>query len=147
MTLINPIFSEWNWVGLELTIPMMYHTWVYVTSKALKKFSVVVWYRVIIVSALSLSLRDKERFRDWESLTIMKMYMSEFSKFKISDLKLQKIMTLWRFETMSLLMKHPVYLHQMLSKDINNSHYNCTDAQPFRIWILTILTCSLFIDL
>ena len=26
----------------------------------------VVWYRVIIVSALSLSLRDKERFRDWE---------------------------------------------------------------------------------
>ena len=27
---------------------------------------VVVWYRVIIVSALSLSLRDKERFRDWE---------------------------------------------------------------------------------
>ena len=31
----------------------------------LKKF-VVVWYRVIIVSALSLSLRDKERFRDWE---------------------------------------------------------------------------------
>ena len=26
----------------------------------------VVWYRVIIVSALSLSLIDKERFRDWE---------------------------------------------------------------------------------
>ena len=24
------------------------------------------WYRVIIVSALSLSLRDKDRFRDWE---------------------------------------------------------------------------------
>ena len=118
------------------------HLWV------LKKFSEVVGgWKVIIVSALSLSLRDKERFRDWESLTIMKMYMSEFSKFKISDLKLQKIMILWRFETMSLLMKHPVYLHQMLSKDINNSHYNCTDAQPFRIWILTILTCSLFIDL
>ena len=35
----------------------------------LKKFPVVVvlvWYRVIIVSALSLSLRDKESFRDWE---------------------------------------------------------------------------------
>ena len=31
----------------------------------LKKFAVV-WYRVIIVSALSLSLRDKERLRDWE---------------------------------------------------------------------------------
>ena len=24
MTLINPIFSEWKSVGLELTIPMMY---------------------------------------------------------------------------------------------------------------------------
>ena len=35
----------------------------------LKKFTVVVvvwWYRVIIVSALFLSLRDKERLRDWE---------------------------------------------------------------------------------
>ena len=44
----------------------------------LKKFAVVVvvvWYRVIIVSALSLSLRDKERLRDWESLT--KDHMSE----------------------------------------------------------------------
>ena len=39
----------------------------------LKKFAVVVvWYRVIIVSALSLSLRDKERLRDRESLTICK---------------------------------------------------------------------------
>ena len=26
VTLINPNFSEWNSVGLELTIPMMYHT-------------------------------------------------------------------------------------------------------------------------
>ena len=24
MTLINPIFSEWNWGGLELTVPMTY---------------------------------------------------------------------------------------------------------------------------
>ena len=24
MTLINPILSEWKWVGLELTIPIMY---------------------------------------------------------------------------------------------------------------------------
>ena len=34
--------------------------------KVLKKFAVVWWYKVIIVSALSLSLRIKERFRDWE---------------------------------------------------------------------------------
>ena len=26
MTLINPLFSVWKSVGLELTIPMMYHT-------------------------------------------------------------------------------------------------------------------------
>ena len=26
VTLINPNFSEWKSVGLELTIPMMYHT-------------------------------------------------------------------------------------------------------------------------
>ena len=31
MTLINPIYSEWKSVGLELTIPMMYHTQVKVT--------------------------------------------------------------------------------------------------------------------
>ena len=52
MTLINPIFSEWKSVGLEQRIPM-------ITFKALKKFVVggwMVWYRVIIVSALSLSL-------------------------------------------------------------------------------------------
>ena len=30
VTLINPILSEGKWVGLELTIPMMYHTWVLV---------------------------------------------------------------------------------------------------------------------
>ena len=28
LTLINPIFSEWKFVGLELTNKMMYHTWV-----------------------------------------------------------------------------------------------------------------------
>ena len=26
----------------------------------------VMWWKVIIVSALSLSLRDKDRYRDWE---------------------------------------------------------------------------------
>ena len=53
MTLINPIFSEWKSVGLELMIPMMYHD---------------VWWKVIIVS--SLSFRDKYRLRDRESFTI-----------------------------------------------------------------------------
>ena len=70
MTLINPIFSEWKSVGLELTIPMMYHTWVSVIYKALKKFVVVWCGRMIIVSALYLSLRDKGRLSDRESLTI-----------------------------------------------------------------------------
>ena len=36
MTLINPIFSDWKSVRLELTISMMYHTGVQVISKALK---------------------------------------------------------------------------------------------------------------
>ena len=39
------------------------------TSMGLKSFlwmDGVVWYKVIIVSALSLSLRDKDRLRDWE---------------------------------------------------------------------------------
>ena len=30
LTLINPTLSEWKLLGLELTIQMMYHTWVYV---------------------------------------------------------------------------------------------------------------------
>ena len=30
-TLINPIFSEWKSVGLELTIPMMFHTYIYIS--------------------------------------------------------------------------------------------------------------------
>ena len=34
--LINPIFSEWKSVGLEMMIPMMYHTWV--TNKTPKSY-------------------------------------------------------------------------------------------------------------
>ena len=67
MTLINPIFSEWKSVGLELMIPMMNHILICVHSKVLKKF-LVVWcgWKVIIVSALSLSLRDKEKIKSRE---------------------------------------------------------------------------------
>jgi len=66
VTLINPIFSEWKSVGLELTIPMMYHT-LLVTTKCLKSF---LWCggKVIIMSALSLSLRDKDRLRELDNL-------------------------------------------------------------------------------
>ena len=39
---------------------------------------VVVWYRVIIVSALSLSLRDKDRLRDRESLTKMSYLIERY---------------------------------------------------------------------
>ena len=74
MTLINPILSERKLAGLELMIPMMYHTWVLVTSKCLKSF---LWWwwgcgRVIIVSGVS-SLSEKES-RERESLTIMKTW-------------------------------------------------------------------------
>ena len=36
VTIINPIFSDWKSVGLELTISIMYHTGLQVISKALK---------------------------------------------------------------------------------------------------------------
>ena len=53
---LNPIA---DWGGLKETIPMMYHLFV------LKKFAVV-WWKVIIVSALSLSLKYKERLGERE---------------------------------------------------------------------------------
>ena len=36
------------------------------------------------------------------------MYMSEISKFKISDLKAQKIIILWTMKHVSAIRKHPV---------------------------------------
>ena len=38
----------------------------------------------------------------------IKMYMSEISKFKISDLKAQKIIILWTMKHVSAIRKHPV---------------------------------------
>ena len=87
-----PDWMKWlSNIKVEM-IPMMYHTWLYV----LKKFLVVAGGRVIIVSALSLSLRDKERLReikierarDRESLTIF----AGSSLFKTSLIKCK----IWR---------------------------------------------------
>ena len=39
----------------------------------------------------------------------IKMYMSEISKFKISDLKPQKMTILWTLKHVSAISKHPVY--------------------------------------
>ena len=36
------------------------------------------------------------------------MYMSEISKFKISDLKAQKLIILWTMKHVSAIRKHPV---------------------------------------
>ena len=38
----------------------------------------------------------------------IKMYMSEISKFKISDLKAQKMIILWTMKHVSAIRKHPV---------------------------------------
>ena len=39
----------------------------------------------------------------------IKMYMCEISKFKISDLKPQKITILWTMKHVSAISKHPVF--------------------------------------
>ena len=41
------------------------------------------------------------------------MYMSEISKFKISDLKAQKMIILWTIKHVSAIRKHPVHLHEL----------------------------------
>ena len=38
----------------------------------------------------------------------IKMYMNEISKFKISDLKAQKMIILWTIKHVSAIRKHPV---------------------------------------
>ena len=42
-------------------------------------------------------------------MTVIKMYMSEISKSKVSDLKAQKIIILWKLEYASAIMKHQKY--------------------------------------
>ena len=39
----------------------------------------------------------------------IKMYMNEISKFKISDLKAQKMIILWTMKHVSAIRKHPVF--------------------------------------
>ena len=41
----------------------------------------------------------------------IKMYMSEISKFKISDLKAQKMIIFWTMKHASAIRKHPVFVH------------------------------------
>ena len=40
----------------------------------------------------------------------IKMYMSEISKFKISDLKPQEMTILWKLKDVSAISKHPVFM-------------------------------------
>ena len=48
----------------------------------------------------------------YENLKIdIKMYMCEISKFKISDLKPQKMTILWTLKHVSAISKHPVLGH------------------------------------
>ena len=61
--------QAWKWDGLEEMIPMMYHTWVEDNCQLLcpKKFVMVGW-QSDLVSALYLSLRDKERLKERENI-------------------------------------------------------------------------------
>ena len=45
----------------------------------------------------------------------IKMYMSEISKFKISDLKAQKMIILWTVKHVSAISEHPVLLDNQLN--------------------------------
>ena len=45
----------------------------------------------------------------------IKMYMSEISKFKISDLKPQKMTILWTLKHVSAISKHPVFIFHYLT--------------------------------
>ena len=42
----------------------------------------------------------------------IKMYMSEISKLKISDLKAQKMIILWTVKHVSAISEHPVFMFQ-----------------------------------
>ena len=41
-------------------------------------------------------------------MTVIKMYMSEISKSKVSDLKAQKIIISWTLKHVSAIIEHPV---------------------------------------
>ena len=46
----------------------------------------------------------------YENLKVdIKMYMSEISKSKVSDLKAQKMIILWTLKHVSAIWEHPVY--------------------------------------
>ena len=54
----------------------------------------------------------------------IKMYMSEISKFKISDLKPQKMTILWTLKHVSAISKHPVFIKYLIKQ--NNTFIACT---------------------
>ena len=51
----------------------------------------------------------------------IKMYMSEISKFKISDLEAQKMIILWTVKHVSAIRKHPVFLLHNFQGDFEHS--------------------------
>ena len=55
----DPIFSEWKSLGLELTIPMMYHTWVQVTYERAWPMCHLTWSNVCTFSVLYTLCSDK----------------------------------------------------------------------------------------
>ena len=52
----------------------------------------------------------------------IKMYMSEISKFKISDLKPQKMTILWTLKHVSAISKHPVQFQKIIEGQCLNKN-------------------------
>ena len=82
MTLINPILSEWKYVGLELTIPMTYHLKCFLTliltgeviSAVVKRyfFSGLITGKGIVISCfVTKSEKYKLFFSDFQNVEII----------------------------------------------------------------------------
>ena len=67
----------------------------------------------------------------------IKMYMSEISKFKISDLKAQKMIILWTMKHVSAIRKHPVFRISIVV-----SYIPGTINLPIRVRIMFKFLCS-----
>ena len=63
--------------------------------------------------------KNKFLIEKYDKLRVdIKMYMSEISKFKISDLKAQKLIILWTMKHVSAIRKHPVLGIHSLGRDL-----------------------------
>ena len=61
--------------------------------------------------------KNKFLIEKYENLKIdIKMYMSEISESKVSDLKAQKIIILWTLKHVSAISEHPVFLILIMNK-------------------------------